>query len=395
MAGQSEAPLVAVVLPRVDAATAVIDAWDRGEAVAVVDPDAPPMATRDLLAALRPTHVLDADGRRPFPDGVPVAEGTAAVVATSGTTGAPKLVELTVAGGEAATAAFAARCGTASDDRWLVATPLHYVAGLAILARARHLGATFVVQPFFDVDAIAAAPADLGVTHVSVVPTMLRRLLDAGAPLHEFRRILVGAAATPPALRATADAAMAPVVETYGASETWAGVVYDGIALDGVDVRIDAGGEVQIHGPMLMRGYRFDPERTAVIVSPDGWYRTGDLGSIDQRGALHVVGRQDDLVNTGGVKVSPTAVEHVLAEHPGIADLCVAGRPDDEWGERVVAFVVPSDRGRPPSIDDVRAFGREHLAEAQLPREVVIVDTLPRTASGKVVRHLLPNPERP
>ena len=390
MAGQSEAPLVAVVLPRADAAAAVIDAWDRGEAVTVVDPDAPASATRDLLVALRPTHVVDADGRRPYPGGVPVAGGTAAVVTTSGTTAAPKLVELSVAGGEAATAAFASRCGTAPDDRWLVSTPLHHLAGLAILARARHLNATFVVHPGFDVAAMAGAPAELGVTHVSVVPTMLRRLLEAGAPLHEFRRILVGAAATPPALRAAADAVDAPVVETYGATETWAGVVYDGIPLDGVDVRLDDG-EVQIRGPMLMRGYRFDPERTATAITTDGWYRTGDLGSIDRHGTLRVSGRKDELINTGGVKVSPTAVEQVLAEHPDVVDLCVAGRPDDEWGERVVAFVVPNDPANPPTVDELRSFGRDRLAEAQLPREVVLVDALPRTASGKVVRHQLPD----
>jgi o-succinylbenzoate---CoA ligase len=227
---------------------------------------------------------------------------------------------------------------------------------------------------------------------VSLVPTMLRRLLDAGAPLHEFRCILVGAAATPPALRAAADAAGAPVFETYGATETWAGVVYDGVALDGVQVRIDDSDEVQVRGPMLMRGYRFDAERTAAAFTPDGWYRTGDLGAFDARGALQVFGRIDDLINTGGVNVSPTAVEDALAGHPGVADLCIAGRPDAEWGERVVAFVLPRDHGRPPSLDELRAFGRERLSAAQLPREIVLVDSLPRTASGKVRRHELPTP---
>jgi o-succinylbenzoate---CoA ligase len=392
MAGQSEAPLVAVVLPRAEAATAVIAAWDRGDAVTVVDPAAPRAATTALLDALRPTHVLDGDGRQAFPGGVPVPDDTAAVVTTSGTTGTPKLVELPATGGDAAARAFAARCGSADDDRWLMCSPLHHLAGLAILTRARHLGAGFVVHPGFDVAAVAGAPATAGATHMSLVPTMLRRLLDAGAPLREYRRILVGGAAVPPALRVAADAVGAPVAETYGATETWAGVVYDGVPLDGVEVRIASSGEVEIRSGQLMRGYRFDAARTAAAFTPDGWYRTGDLGECDDAGRLRVHGRLDDLIISGGVNVSPTAVEHVLAEHPDVAEVCVAGRPDDEWGERVVAFVLARDPGRPPALESLREFASDALSAAQLPREIVLVDELPRTASGKVVRHRLPDP---
>jgi O-succinylbenzoic acid--CoA ligase len=143
---------------------------------------------------------------------------------------------------------------------------------------------------------------------------------------------------------------------------------------------------------MLMRGYRFWPEGTAAAVDPDGWYRTGDLGRFDPSagGRLRVVDRLGDVVNTGGVKVSPTEVERVLAGHPAVADVCVAGRPDPDWGQRVVAFVVPAVPTDPPDLAALRAFARGQLAAAKLPREVVVVAAIPRTGGGKPLRRLLP-----
>jgi acyl-CoA synthetase (AMP-forming)/AMP-acid ligase II len=143
-----------------------------------------------------------------------------------------------------------------------------------------------------------------------------------------------------------------------------------------------------------MRGYRLWPEGTAAAIDAAGWYRTGDLGRFDPQagGRLRIVERMGDVVNTGGVKVSPTEVEQVLAGHPAVADVCVAGRPDPDWGQRVVAFVVPAEPGAPPALDDLRAFAREELAAPKLPREIVILPAIPRTPGGKPLRRLLPGP---
>jgi o-succinylbenzoate---CoA ligase len=143
---------------------------------------------------------------------------------------------------------------------------------------------------------------------------------------------------------------------------------------------------------MLFRRYRGDPDRTAAVLE-GGWLRSGDLGRLDPSGRLVVLGRSDDLVISGGVNVHPDEVEAVLATHPAVAEAAVAGRPDPEWGQRVAAFVVPSDPAHPPTLAELRAFAREHLAPAKAPRELVLVPELPRSASGKLLRRLLPDGE--
>jgi len=147
--------------------------------------------------------------------------------------------------------------------------------------------------------------------------------------------------------------------------------------------------EILVRGDVVMRGYRLAPEETAAAFTADGWLRTGDAGTVDADGRLQVVDRLRDLIITGGVNVSPTEVERVLAAHPGVADVCVAGAADPDWGERVVAWVVPRDRARPPALADLRAFAAERLSAAKLPRQVVVVDAVPRTAGGKPRRRRL------
>jgi o-succinylbenzoate---CoA ligase len=387
-----EAPLTAVLLPRPAAAAAVTAAWDAGEAVTVLDPTAPPPATRALLALLRPTHLLDGDGRRPLAGGVPVGAGVCTVVVTSGTTGTPKGVELTTAGLETIGHGCNAAFGAGAADRWLCCLPLHHVAGLAILARARVSGAPVLVDPAFDLDAVARAPRDRGAALVSLVPTMLKRLLDAGAPVAEYRALVIGGAPIPPAVRARAAVAGAAVVDTYGMSETWGGVVLDGVTIAGIEAKLDDEDEILIRGAAVMRGYRLAPRETREVLTHDGWLRTGDVGALDDAGRLRVVDRRRDIIITGGVNVSPTEVEAVLAEHPDIADVGVAGVTDDEWGERVVAFVVARDATAVPSLHEVRSFVADHLSAPKLPRQVVGVDEIPRSAGGKVLRRLLPAP---
>jgi O-succinylbenzoic acid--CoA ligase len=387
----SPTPLVAVTLARPDAAAAVVAAWDEGHAVAVLDPTAPAPVRDAALARLRPTHLLDGDGRRAWPDGVPAADDTRSVVLTSGTTGGPKAVELTEGGLAAVGRGCNEALGLTRDDRWLVCLPLHHVAGLAILARARVGGQGVVVHEGFDLAAVAAAPEQEGATLVSVVPTMLGRLLDAHAPLHEYRRIVVGGAPLPAALREWAVAADAPVVDAYGLSETGGGFVLDGWPIPGAELELGAGDEIRVRGAMVMDGYRLDPDGTRAAFD-DGWLRTGDVGAWADDGALIVVDRRRDLVITGGVNVSPTTVEQALVEHPAVADVCVAGAPDDEWGERVVAFVVAAPGVDAPSIDELRDFARSRLRSPELPRQVVVVAEIPRTPGGKAQRARLTLP---
>jgi O-succinylbenzoic acid--CoA ligase len=349
--------------------------------VLVLDPRAPQPEIDQI------TSRLDPDGE--------VAPDVAAVVVTSGTTGEPKGVELTFGGlqssGRAVSDALGVRPG--GGDRWLCCLPLHHVGGLAVLARSWTVGTPVDVLPRFDVEAVrAATAADAGsgsATLVSLVPVMARRLLAAGVDLGRFRRVLIGGGPV---------AADLPGTATYGLTETWGGVVHAGHPLDGVEVAIGHDDEILVRGLVVMRGYRSPTGEadTAAAFTREGWLRTGDAGAIDGEGRLRVVDRLRDLVKTGGVSVSPTEVESVLAAHPGVADVCVTGAPDPEWGERVVAYVVPADpTGEPPTLDDLRSFARDRLSAAKLPREVVVVDSVPRTPGGKPLRRLLTSTPRP
>src|SRR6266511_2766983 len=370
--------LLAVVLPRPAAAAEIVRAWEAGRAVLPLDPAAPAPELRAVLEALRATHLVDRDGVEALPGGEPVEDGVAAVVATSGTTGRPKGVELTAAGIEASSRAVSAALGTGPGDRWLACVGLHSVRGLPLEVHGR-----------FDVDAAAAAAA-AGATLVSVVPTMLARLLDAGAGLERFRQVLLGGAPAPAGLVERAADLGASVVRTYGLTETFGGVVHDGHPLAGVELAIAGGGEITLRGPMLLRRYRRDPAATRKALR-GGWLHTADLGRVRPDGRLEVLGRRDDLVITGGVSVHPAEVEAVLVRHPGVADVAVGSAPDPEWGQRLVAYVVPLDRLLPPTLAALRGFARERLAAAKAPRELVLVDGLPRTASGKLLRRRLPS----
>jgi o-succinylbenzoate---CoA ligase len=324
---------------------ALVDAWDRGDAVLPLDPRLPSPAAEALTQALRTGEDVD--------------DGDAVVVATSGTTGEPKGVVLTHGALQAAAEVTSARLeADPQQDTWLACLPLAHIGGLSVVVRSLLTGTPLTFDP--------DAPATL----VSLVPTLLQRMDVA-----RFRTVLLGGAAPP-------DEPPLNCIVTYGMTETGAGVVYDGRPLAGVDVRcID--GELHVRGPMLFRCYRdgVDPKDV------EGWFATGDAGSIDADGTVHVVGRMGDVIVTGGEKVWPDAVERVLRRMPGIAEVAVAGRTDPEWGSRVVAWIVPS--GNPPSLDEVRRAIKEELPAYCAPKEVVLVDALPRTAVGKVRRSML------
>jgi O-succinylbenzoic acid--CoA ligase len=364
----------------------VVAAWEAGEAVLPLAVDAPAPELAAVLAAARPTHLVDGDGRRALPGGRPVTDGVAAVVATSGTGGTPKLVEL---GADAI--AWSARATSRSleagpGDRWLCCVPTSGVAGLAVVARAWHTGLPVEVHDRFDPAAVAGAAGRA--TLVSLVPTQLRRLLASGDHAARFRRVLLGGGPIPADLAADATTRGVQLVRTYGLTETFGGMVHDGHPLDGAEVSADPEGELLVRGPMLFRRYRGDPARTAAVLR-DGWLHTGDLGGVGPDGRVTVLGRRDDLIVSGGVNVHPDEVEAVLSTHPGVAEVAVAGRPDPEWGQRVAAFVVPRDRHHPPTLAGLRTVALERLAAAKAPRELVLVSALPRTASGKLLRRLL------
>ena len=331
-------------------------AWDDGDAVLPLDPRLPGPAREHMLAAARPHE--------------PVEDGDALVVATSGTTGEPKAVVLTHDAVAASARATSARLGVdPTSDRWLACLPLAHVGGLSVVTRALLTGTPLTVQDGFDAGAVEAA-AGAGCTLVSLVATALRRV-DAS----RFRTVVLGGSAMPEELPPNA-------VTTYGTTETGSGVVYDGTPLDGVEVRV-VGGEVQLRCPMALRCYRdgTDPK------TADGWYPTGDAGDWDANaGRLRVFGRRGDLIITGGENVWPTAVERVLDTLRSVREVAVVGVPDPEWGRRVVALVVPTDPTAPPTLDALREAVREQLPAYAAPRELRLVDALPRTGSGKVAR---------
>lgn len=378
--------LVAITLPPSEAAGPVAHYWGRGQAVAVIDPTAPAQEQQARLRVIDPTHVLDAHGLREHP-GTPPGPGVSAVVVTSGTASEAKAVELTFAGMRAAAEATHEVIGHDPDDRWLAAVPLHHVAGLAIVARSWVTGIPLTVVDRFTPQALAEAAGLC--TLVAAVPTMLVRSLDAYVPVDRFRTILLGGGPIPTELARRAAHAGAHVVTTYGMTETWGGVVYDGRPLPGVAVDLDDDGEILLDGPMLMRGYRHDAESTEATFTDDGWFRTGDVGTFLGGGELRVVERKKDLVITGGVNVSPTTVEHALADLASIADVCVAANPDPTWGERVTAYVVPTDASAPPTLADLQDHVRSRLSNPELPRRLVFVDEIPRTANGKPIRRAL------
>jgi O-succinylbenzoic acid--CoA ligase len=375
-----EGDLLAVAeAPGPDWIPLIADAWERGAAVLPLDARLPAAERAELIRRARPTLLLD-DGWTRLDDGVP-AEGLALVVHTSGTAGVPKLVEFERQAIEGAVATSTLVLGATDRDRWLCCLPVAHVGGLLVILRAVLLGGPVTVHERFDPAAVADADADF----VSVVPTMLRRLLEANVDVSRFRAMLVGGAALRSDLRAEADNANATVVETYGLTETCGGVVYDGLPLPRTEVRIAHGG-IELRGPTLMRGYRLEPGRAADAFTDDGWLRPGDAGEIDAGGYLRVFGRVDDVINTGGEKVWPQEVEAALSTHPAVADVVVAGAPDPAWGQRVVAFVVPNDASSPPTLDELRDHASATIARFKAPRELVLADSLPRTASGKVRR---------
>lgn len=363
----------------------------RGPALMPVPAGTPDARVAELLAAMRPESVLGPEGLTTLDDGVPTREDTALVVTTSGSTGSPKGVELSASALHASARSSVERIGARPGDAWLCVLPAGHISGLQVITRAL-VTDTEPVHAVFDVEDVTELARKLG-PHVSLVPTQLRRLLATGTDLSLFGTILLGGAAADPSLLEAARRAGGRVLTTYGMSETCGGCVYDGVPLDCANVRVDSDssgepGRILLSGTMLMSGYRHSPgeRRTTTPWMVDGsgrqWLRTNDLGRLDG-GRLTVLGRQDDVINTGGHKVVPAQVNDLLLADPAVAEAVVVGRPDPEWGQRVTAVVVPADPAAPPSLESLRDRVREQLPSYAAPRELEIRSALPMLSSGK------------
>ena len=315
-----------------------------------------------------------------------VPSGTAVVVATSGSTGTPKGVRISAKA--LRHSARATHDFLGGPGQWLLAMSAARIAGLQVVVRSRLAGVDPVVLDTaggFRPDAFAAAVAAMTGErrYVSLVPTQLIRLLDAGVDLTRLDTILLGGGPIPAGLVDRAAAAGTHVVRTYGMTETCGGCVYDGVPLEKVGLRITEDGLVAITGPVLARGYLGGPEFGGEFVS-------SDLGRLDDDGVLTVLGRADDVILSGGVNVPAQSVEQVIAGHPAISEVVVVGRADPEWGEAVVAVVIPAE-GMPCNVDlgELRELVAERLGRAWAPRDLVAVEAFPSLPSGKVDRDAL------
>ena len=359
---------------------AVQQIWHDGDVVLALDQRLLPAARHrvavalgaDLLVDENGTHQLSTETNASSPSAtrfVALQPDDALVIATSGSTGAPKGVVHTHAGLAAHAQMTGERLGlSATDHWWLCLTPAH-IGGFGVLYRALHFGAQLSFAAHVDEGSLQAALA-AGATHTAVVPTHLAR--------HDFapwQAVLVGGARS----------GMLPsnAISTYGLTETGGCVVYDGVTLNGVAIQLKAG-RILLHSPSMARTYR----HTALPLQ-DGWLDTGDVGVMVD-GRLRVQGRADDLIITGGNKVWPHVVEQRLREHPLVRDVAVRGRPYPEWGSIVCAYVAPVSPTNAQTLEALRHHVKETLAAYYAPRELVVVDSIPRTALGKVITAELP-----
>ena len=348
----------------------------------------------ELADSLR-QHPSPAPGCRPLD---PRAD--ALLLFTSGTTGRPKAVRLGMANLLASARLSAQRLGVCRDDRWLACMPLFHVGGLSIVFRSALYRTTLVLHERFDAERVARALVEDRITVVSLVPTMLARLLEIlPEPPRALRCALLGGAGLPEELRQRALGRGWPLSLSYGLTECASQVATtppgDGrpgappLTRTLVEIRSEddrplgpeAVGEICVRGPQVMSGYLDRPEETARALR-GGWLHTGDVGCLDGCGRLHVLERRSDLIVTGGENVYPAEVEAALREHPGVADAAVIGRSDPEWGQRVVAVLVAAGPER-PGDDALREHCRARLADFKRPRAFEWRRDLPRTPSGK------------
>lgn len=370
--------LVALDVPGGETFKSVVSkVWDQGNALVVLPRRLSTEARTRLLGELRPHHVVDADGvfSSYEPDGPELATGDALVVCSSGTTGRPKQVVHTMS-------ALQAHCQMVherleldrSSDKWLACLPLDHLGGFGVVARSLIHDVALKVIDGFDASVLEAAPDSDNVTLTSLVPAVLDRVNT-----NSYRHVLVGGSADH-------ESRPSNIVHTYGSTETGGGVVYDGQPLGGVEIRLATGGLVEVHSPTLGRGLRNSDGSVGPLADTSGWLTTQDIGRWDPRGRLEILGRDDDLIITGGENVWPGPIEELLVGHRGIDDAMVIGEHDDKWGQRVVALLVAEPGTAPPSLEEIRRYVANSLGSAHAPREIRFVSKLERGPLGKLQR---------
>lgn len=363
----------------------------------LLDPEWPEGVRSEILRKGGPARLFE--GALPAPEsptlcaGARRAEDVQAIVATSGSTGGPKGVMLSARGIAAAVRAQRSRIPLGPGDAWLGCLPLFHVGGLMILYRCLEAGAAVVLHQGFEVDAVGRELAGGRITHLSLVPAMLARLLDAGVrPPSGLRCVLVGGAALSVDLAGRARAAGWPVAVSYGLSEAASQVAtlfplpadwHPGLVgepLEGFEVDISSAGHIRIRGAAVMAGYA-NPARRPGEGLVDGWFETADLGRFDGAGRLVFLGRADAALCSGGETFQPEAVEALIARCPGVREAAIGTRDDPVWGERLVAVAAGE-----VTAEALVAWCRLNLAGNRRPREARIVKALPRTALGKLDR---------
>lgn len=313
-------------------------------------------------------------------------------ILTSGSTGQPRPVELTYGNHLFSTMASAFRIGVEPEDRWLCAMPLSHISGLSIVMRSVIAGTGMVLQDRFTVEGVARAIEEDGVTVVSLVSTMLIRLLEANVDLSGLRAVLVGGGPAPASTVEEALARGAAVIQTYGLTEACSQVT----TLEVKEARRKVG---SVGRPLLTSHLRIENGEILVQgatvssqeVDADGWLHTGDRGWIDDEGFLYVEGRTDDLIISGGENVMPAEVEDVLVRHPDVIEAAVVGRPHPEWQQAVTAVIVARE-GSSLDLEAIRSHCDGLLAPYKIPKQIELVKELPRTPSGKLFRGALASP---
>ena len=355
--------LVAIDLPQsttfVDHMTRI---WRDGDAVLPLDQRLAPHLRVNLAKSFGASHIVHQESTTELASSVSMEEDEALVIATSGSTGEPKGVVHTHTTLRASAVATATALGLNGTEHWLACIPVSHIGGFSVIVRARHTGSALTVHEAFDPRRVENG-ARSGCSHVSLVPTALRRI---NASL--FSRILLGGQAAPPNLPPN-------VTVTYGSTETGGGIAYDGRSLPGVSLRI-VDDEIQVHSPTLFARYIGDATPPLI----DGWYRTGDAGRIVD-GKLEVVGRMGEMIISGGENIWPQQIERVLRTLPYVDDVAVVGITDEEWGQVVEVFLETS---RSVSREEVRDAILTSLPTFFVPKVVHCVPNFPRTSSGKV-----------
>ncbi len=364
------------------------------------------------IAVLHPDSLIPVDPGDRHEEYQPVADdegGLCSILYTSGSTGEMKAVPHTWANHRASAEGSAVNLGVREDDNWLCVIPLYHIGGFAIVTRSLRYGTSMTLQQASQPLAMAHTMRRENISLLSVVPTVLQRMIEAddalsGGTLPSLRAILLGGASASPALWAEVLARDLPVLGTYGLTETCSQVVTAsprswrsmagsaGRPIGGAELRIlDEGGgrlpsgtpgEIAVHGAMVTEGYLRNDILTAGRFR-EGWFHTGDIGTIDARGLLRVLGRRDDMIVTGGENVYPSEIEDVLIRHPGVREAAVTGIEDRAWGARIAAVLVLRTAVADAELD---AWCRVALAGYKIPRKWIRVDALPRTASGKIIR---------